>query len=127
MDWDVFVRGSEIMSNKKLTSIAIISLLLNVIVVFSSIIRTVNAEITSISIPPLIKDSGYVLQIPNGSYTCIEMEGKLGLQRGDIVNISFNSKDGTIITFNKGVNLDSVKVQNAVNIIKGMTPSISIK
>lgn len=116
------------MNNKWLIAIAGISLLLNMLVVSLSLGGTVIGQSSLITVPPLTKGTGYSVVIPNDSnLTCVEMENKIGLQRGDVVSISNDPQTGTTIKFKSGVLLDSTKVQTATDTIKGLIPDIQVK
>ena len=103
-----------------------LSLLSNVILCIMFSQGTVFGQ-TSISVPPLTKGGGYIVVIPPKSVSCVELETKLGLNRGDIVSISTDPRDGDTIIFNKDVALTSSQVQMASDIVKGLVPNIMVK
>jgi hypothetical protein len=119
--------NGKLTNNKWLVIIAVVSLLLNIVLVSVGFEGNAIAQSSLIIVPPLTKDTGYVLAIPNGSMTCVDIEQKLGLQRGDIESIITEPSTGITIRFRKNVLLNSTQVQIATDTIKGLIPSISIK
>lgn len=113
--------------NKWLMAIAGISLLLNILVVSIGLSGSAIGQSSLITVPPLTKGTGYSLVIPNGRVTCVDIENKLGLQRGNVVSISNDPQTGTTIKFKSGVLLDSAKVQTAIDTVKGLIPDIQVK
>jgi hypothetical protein len=115
------------MNNRWLVAIAVVSFLLNILMVSIGLGGNAIGQSSLITVPPLTKDTGYFLIVPNNNTTCVDIELKLGLQRGDVESISNDPRIGTIITFKKGVLLDSAKVQAAADRVKGLIPNIQVK
>lgn len=94
--------------------------------ILSTIVYDKVQALDTIVIPPLKTGTGYVLFIPDRA-TCVDIENELGLLRGDVESISTDPIIGTTIKFKKGVLLDSAKVQTAIDTVKGLIPSITVK
>lgn len=106
--------------------VVIISLLLNISLVLLYTRGIAFGQI-GVSVPPLTKGMGYQIIIPTKSVTCIDIENRLGLKRGDVVSITNDLEIGSIILFNKDVALTSTQVQTATDTIKGLIPDITTK
>ena len=115
------------MKNKLLVSIAVISLLFNIITILFGTSGSVIGQNSLIIVPTLPKDSSYELVIPNSTITCVNIERNLGLKRGDVESISNNIDSSITIRFKKDVLLTSTQVQTATDTVKGLIPDIQVK
>lgn len=110
------------------TSVVIISLILNVLMFGFGIVQNTFAQTSAIVVPSLKSNQSYYLNVPiDKGITCVDLEIKLGLRRGDIESITNDSITGVTVKFKKDVTLTASQAESAAELVKGHVPTVEAK